>query len=157
MYQPEQKIHPLDREENEKISSSTVGEKMSSLGEKLSGFVLGGSSKEEEITETGTSEQKRTQVLPSKEESALRCLTDFAIYPLGTTASFQKHIDEIEKVLKRCGMFFLPSFLTLLLFIVVVSCFLFVFTRLLLTLVTFEERPLMNNTTNNSFLFLSLF
>ncbi|KAG0323152.1 hypothetical protein BGZ97_012869 [Linnemannia gamsii] len=41
MYQPEQKIHPLDREENERTSSSSIGEKTSSLGENLSGVTLG--------------------------------------------------------------------------------------------------------------------
>ncbi|KAG0285925.1 hypothetical protein BGZ96_009887 [Linnemannia gamsii] len=103
MYQPEQKIHPLDREENETTSTSTIGEKMSSLGEKLSDVTIGGSS-EKKITDTGAGEQKFTQGLPSKEESTTHCLADFAIYPLGTTTSFQKHIDEIEKVLKRCGI-----------------------------------------------------
>jgi hypothetical protein len=122
MYQPEQKIHPLDREENERTSSSSIGEKTSSLGENLSGVTLGDSS-EEKITETRIGEQKRTEGLPSKEESTIRCLADFAVYPLGTTVPFQKHIDEVEKVLKRCGMLLLLFFLARLFFMIVVACF----------------------------------
>lgn len=100
MSQPEQQLHPLDRKEDEK-TTSTVGEKISHLGEKLSGTTLGGDNSSKEKTATDTT---AFHGLPSKEEATVRCLADFAIYPMGTTASFQKHIDEVESVLKRCGM-----------------------------------------------------
>ncbi|KAF9139175.1 hypothetical protein BGX30_008283 [Mortierella sp. GBA39] len=101
MYKPEQQLHPLDHKEEQKTTSSTVGEKISHLGEMLSGASLGNDnpSKEKIATET-----TGTHGLPSKEEATLHCLADFTIYPMGTTASFQKHIDEVEKVLKRCGI-----------------------------------------------------
>ncbi|KAF9547335.1 hypothetical protein EC957_008521 [Mortierella hygrophila] len=101
MYKPEQQLHPLDHKEEQKTTSSTLGEKISHLGEKLSGATLGNdnSSKEKISTET-----TGTHGLPSKEEAIVHCLVDFAIYPMGTTASFHKHIDEVEKVLKRCGI-----------------------------------------------------
>lgn len=99
MYQPEQQSHPLDRKENEKTTTSAVGEKISHLGEKLSGTILGGDNSSKVATQTTGSHG-----LPSKEEATVRCLADFAIYPIGTTASFHKQIDEVEKVLKRCGM-----------------------------------------------------
>ncbi|KAG0377915.1 hypothetical protein BGX24_005202 [Mortierella sp. AD032] len=100
MYQPEQKIHPLTHNEEE----------TSSLGEKLSGIAL--SSLQEKATRTGIDEKRsgatldtlQTSNTPGKIESTVHCLADFAIYPLGTTASFQKYIDEVEKVLKRCGI-----------------------------------------------------
>ncbi|KAK3835933.1 MAG: hypothetical protein JOS17DRAFT_788017 [Linnemannia elongata] len=100
MSQPEQQLHPLDRKEDEK-TTSTVGEKISHLGEKLSGTTLGGDNSSKEKTATDTT---AFHGLPSKEEATVRCLADFAIYPMGTTASFQKHIDEVESVLKRCGV-----------------------------------------------------
>ena len=100
MQQPEQQFHPLDRKDEQKTTSSTVGEKISNLGEKLSSATLGGNSSKEKIS----TETTGTHGLPSKEEATVRCFADFAIYPMGTTASFHKHIDEVEKVLKRCGM-----------------------------------------------------
>ncbi|OAQ33391.1 YkoF-like protein [Linnemannia elongata AG-77] len=93
MSQPEQQLYPLDHKEDQKATSSTVGETISHLGEKLSGATLRG-----DKSSTGT------PGLPSREEASVRCLADFAIYPVGTTASFQRHIDEVEKVLKRCGI-----------------------------------------------------
>ncbi|KAF9142100.1 hypothetical protein BG015_001045 [Linnemannia schmuckeri] len=99
---PEQPIHPLNREEGQNTTSSpSVGEKISHLGEKLSGATLGGDKSSQEKTAPRTT---GTPGLPSKEEAVVHCLADFAVYPMGTTASFQKHIDEVEKVLKRCGV-----------------------------------------------------
>jgi len=83
MYQPDQpKIHPIGRVEDE---TSTLAGNFSAAAlhplEKTAG-------------ELG---------LQRKDEANIHCLADFAIYPLGTTSSFQKYIDEVEKVLKRCG------------------------------------------------------
>ncbi|KAF9132040.1 hypothetical protein BGW39_000899 [Mortierella sp. 14UC] len=99
MYQPEQKVHPLARNEEE----------TSSLGEKLFDISL---SSPEKLAGTGVDEKHSGSTLdafkasniPGKVEATVQCLADFAIYPLGTTASFQKHIDEVEKILKRCGV-----------------------------------------------------
>ncbi|KAG9070067.1 hypothetical protein KI688_009398 [Linnemannia hyalina] len=113
MYKPEQQLHPLDHKEEQKTISSTLGEKISQLGEKLSGTTLGYDNSSKEISTDTTS----THGLPSKEEVTVRCLVDFAIYPMGTTASFQKHIDEVEKVLKRCATVSLSFFLSRSLFL----------------------------------------
>ncbi|KAG0273999.1 hypothetical protein BGZ95_010190, partial [Linnemannia exigua] len=100
MYQPEKKIHPLAHNEEE----------TSSLGEKLSGVSM--SSSQEKTTGTVIDEKHSGATLntspatitPGEIESTLHCFADFAIYPLGTTTSFQKYIDEVEKVLERCGI-----------------------------------------------------
>ncbi|KAF9903105.1 hypothetical protein EC991_004232 [Linnemannia zychae] len=94
-----QKIHPLARNDEE----------TSSLGEKLSDVNL---SSPEKSTGTGTDEKHSGSTMDTskdsntlgKVEATVHCLADFAIFPLGTTVSFQKHIDEVEKVLKRCGV-----------------------------------------------------
>ncbi|KAF8944105.1 hypothetical protein BGZ47_004617 [Haplosporangium gracile] len=99
---PEQPIHPLNREEGQMTASSpSVTEKISHLGEKLSGVILSGDKSSQERTAIETT---GTPGLPSKEEAVVHCLADFAIYPLGTTASLDKYIDEVEKILKRCGI-----------------------------------------------------
>ncbi|KAF8933989.1 hypothetical protein EDD21DRAFT_391959 [Dissophora ornata] len=34
----------------------------------------------------------------------LPCCVDFAVYPLGTTVSFEKYIEQVETVLKQLGL-----------------------------------------------------
>ncbi|KAF9569908.1 hypothetical protein EC968_002433 [Mortierella alpina] len=74
------------------------------LGEKLSGVSLGVSADELQTKKFQEEKQAREKGLPSKIETTLDCCADFALYPLGTTIPFSSYIDEVERVLKQCGL-----------------------------------------------------
>lgn len=72
------------------------------LGQKLSGVSLGTSDTQQTSQQP---QEAREEMLPRKSESTLECCADFALYPLGTTIPFVSFIDEVERVLKKCGKF----------------------------------------------------
>ncbi|KAF9980920.1 hypothetical protein BGZ75_007811, partial [Mortierella antarctica] len=73
------------------------------LGQKLSEVSLG-TPDEPQTRQSREEKQAHEERLPSKTESTLECCADFALYPLGTTIPFSTYIDEVEKVLKHCGL-----------------------------------------------------
>jgi hypothetical protein len=79
-------------------------EDTSSHGENLADITL-----DSPGTSSGAETSKDSNIL-GKVVATIHCLADFAIYPLGTKVPFQRHIDEIEKVLKRCGKFLFCCF-----------------------------------------------
>ncbi|KAG9320592.1 hypothetical protein KVV02_006932 [Mortierella alpina] len=98
---------PLQMTQQGQMASSPLTDvadiQQDALGQKLSEVSLG-TADEPQTRQSREEKQAHEEGLPSKTESTLECCADFALYPLDTTIPFSTYIDEVEKVLKHCGL-----------------------------------------------------